>query len=80
MNIGPRSVFFFLSRNTIIASNSLDLNQAQHYVGPDLDPSSLQVMAGKELISHKKTKKDQDTHPTIIIKLFAYETKTPGAG
>ena len=49
-------MFFFLSRNTIIVSNSLDPDQAQHYVGPDLDPSCLQVIAGKELISQKNKK------------------------
>ena len=35
--------FFVISfRNTIRVSNSLDPDQASHFVGPDLDPSCLQ--------------------------------------
>ena len=32
------------SRNTIRMSNSLDPDQAQHFVGPDLDPNCLQSL------------------------------------
>ena len=39
-------LFFFITifslENTIRVSNSLDLDQAQHFVGPDLGPSCLQ--------------------------------------
>ena len=44
-------LFFFLSknlRNTARVSNSLGLDQAQHFVGPDQDPTI--SLADKELI------------------------------
>ena len=40
----------FSFSNTIKGSNSLDPDQAQHFVGPDLDPNCLQwLSAGKDL-------------------------------
>ena len=33
------------SRNTIKVSNSLDQDQAQHFVGPDLDSNCLQKLS-----------------------------------
>ena len=43
--------------NTTRASNSLDPNQARHFVGPDLGPNCLQRLladgtVGKELSAH----------------------------
>ena len=51
-----RRLIFFLQnhiskssfRNTIRASNSLDPDQARHYVGPDLDPNCLQMLSTDE--------------------------------
>ena len=33
------------SRNTLRMSNSLDRDQAQHFVGPDLGPNCLQMLS-----------------------------------
>ena len=35
-------------RNTIRVSNSLDPDQARHYVGPDLDPNCLQRLSADD--------------------------------
>ena len=35
-------------RNTIRVSNSLDPDQAQHYVGPDLSPDCLQMLSADD--------------------------------
>ena len=46
--------------NTIQVSNSLDPDQARHFVGPDLGPNCLQRLsadiAGKELIQNNLLK------------------------
>ena len=38
-------------RNTIRVSNSLDPNQARHFVGPDLDPNCLQRLLADDKIA-----------------------------
>ena len=40
-------------RNTIRVSNTLDLEQARHFVGPDLDPNSLERLSADETSSQK---------------------------
>ena len=52
-------IFFFKStfsktsfRNTIRLSNSLDPDQARHYVGPDLGPNCLQRLLADDKSSH----------------------------
>ena len=41
-------------RNTIIVSNSLDPDQARHFVGPDLDPYCLQRLSAEDTSRKKK--------------------------
>ena len=44
----PCAIFYSLDArffNTIRMSNSLDPDQARHFVGPDLDPNSLQRLS-----------------------------------
>ena len=55
--LSPADFFFqnqlFLKnsfRNTIRVSNSLDPDQARHYVGPDLDPNCLQRLSAEGTI------------------------------
>ena len=36
------------SRNTIRVSNSLDPDQARHFVGPDLGPNCLQILSADD--------------------------------
>ena len=43
-------------RNTIQVSNSLDLDQAGHFVGPDLGPNFLQKLSADNKNSHYQTK------------------------
>ena len=43
-------------RNTIWVSNCLDLDQARHYVGPDLGPNCLQRLSADDKIGHKQAK------------------------
>ena len=53
-------VFFFLKftfqkksfRNIIRVSNSLDPDQAQHFVGPDLGPNCLQMISADDKSHH----------------------------
>ena len=45
---------FFLCRNTIRVSNSLDLDQARHSVGPHLGQNCLQRSPADDKISHEK--------------------------
>ena len=40
-------------RNTIRVSNSLDPDQAQHFVGPDLGPNCLQRLSADDTSRHK---------------------------
>ena len=50
----PYFTLWMLDLNTIRVSNSLDSDQAQHFVGPDLGPNCLQRLsadiAGKQLV------------------------------
>ena len=41
-------------RTNIIVSDSLDPDQARHFVGPDLGPNCLQKLLGKKLIKVSK--------------------------
>ena len=59
MSVGFVVVFFKLTfskkksfRNTIRASNSLDTDQAQCFVGPDLDPNCLQRLSEDDRSHH----------------------------
>ena len=51
-------IFFFFRkkkktfRNTIRVSNSLDSDQARHFVGPDLDPNCLQGLSVDDKSRH----------------------------
>ena len=56
-------LFFFLnfffkkcSRNTIRVSNSLDPDQARHFVGPDLGPYCLQRLSANDKSCHWRGK------------------------
>ena len=40
-------------RNTIRVSNSLDLDQARHFVGPDLGPNCLQSLSADDASRHR---------------------------
>ena len=49
---------FFLKnsfRNTIKVSNSMDLDQARHFVGPDLYPNCLQRLSDGGLVVRLRT-------------------------
>ena len=37
-------------------SNSLDSNQARHFVGPDLDPNCLQRLSEDDISGHYQSK------------------------
>ena len=39
-------------RNTIMVSNSLDPDQARHFVGPDLGPNCLQRLSAEDKSRH----------------------------
>ena len=53
-------------------SNSLDLDQALHFVGPDLGPNCLKRLVGKELRVLKAymvyLKHELEAHPLIYLK------------
>ena len=68
-------------------SNSLDPDQARQYVGPDVDPNSLQKLSGdntdgKELIEpvsswHVPTAKieNQSAHQCSLIRVLVFRLK-----
>ena len=47
-------------RNTIRVSNSLDLDQAQHFGGPDLGPNCLQRLSADD---SRRTLTDHNSSP-----------------
>ena len=51
----------FYSFNTIRVSNSLDPDQAKHFVGPDLGPNYLQRLSGDIVGKELNTKRLVDT-------------------
>ena len=54
-----KSPFFIkLFRNTIRVSNSLDPDQARHFVGPDLDPKCLQSLSADDTSRQRITCKN----------------------
>ena len=49
-----KSTFSKISfRNTTIVSNSLDPDQARHFVGPDLGPNCLQKLSADDTIRQR---------------------------
>ena len=65
-------------RNNINLANSLDSDQARHFVGPDLVPSCLQkyqqtTPAGRELICYL----DYADITTVVIVSFEVNTISP---
>ena len=62
MNFCSLLIFFFSerffqdNRNTNRGSNSLDLDQARHFVGPDLGPNWLHNLSADGTIVGKKLK------------------------
>ena len=62
--------FFF---NTIRVSNSLDLDQAPHFVGPDLDPNCLQRQQKSPLVSEElNTKQLFGSNLGLTKKFISY--------
>ena len=60
-------------RNTIRVSNSLDPDQAQHFVGPDLGPNCLQRLSADDTLSWQrvnrvKNKLNEPPHKSIFMR------------
>ena len=53
--------------NTIGVSNSLDLDQAQHFVGPDLGPNCLQRLSAEDT-SRQRVKEERHLSATSVYK------------
>ena len=49
-------------RNNIRVSNSLDSDQARHFVGPDLDPNYLQRLSADDKICSKQGNSNRQVH------------------
>ena len=61
-------LLFIASRLLITFANSLDLDQDQHSVGPDLDPNRLtlqMIASAPEIIFLKKVSRRQQKHEIL---------------
>ena len=57
-------------RNTIRVSNSLDTDQAQRFVGPDLGPNCLQRLSTDDKIRHWRKKVNEILNQLHVNKIF----------
>ena len=63
----PLTFFKNSFRNTIRESNSLDLDQDRHCVGPDLGPNCLQRLSADDKSSLAGSVKGSTLNPNVII-------------
>ena len=54
-------------RNTVRESNSLDPDQARHFVGPDLGPNCLQKLSADDTTSKRRVNSSLTTSGQILL-------------